>query len=321
MSMETVRKPAPEREPTVVANTPCCVCGASESSPFFTTVFNKLRYHGIFHMRRCNGCALLFCSPRLSDKGIAALYGADYYVFSKSDADYFARTAAIYERTAMLLPGGSDADRRVCEIGSGKGYLLAAMNGLGWKTKGIEIGQDAARYARETFGVDTYAGTIEQYRADNPGSAAFPVVMCIDIIEHVLDPDAFVAELASVVSPGGTLVIDTPNAGAGHIQKEMENWRGFNPFHIFVFNKDNLGVLLEKHGFAISRAFTYNNVLDRAALKAKAASGEGPKPARTLEECIAACEASKGYFQTDDAKAELAADLAGENLVVFATRN
>jgi 2-polyprenyl-3-methyl-5-hydroxy-6-metoxy-1,4-benzoquinol methylase len=268
-------------------------------------------------MRRCDDCGLLFCSPRLADEGIAALYGPDYYVNFKSDASYFARTAEVYERTAMMLPTGPDRPGRVLEVGSGKGYLLAALNRLGWRATGIEIGADAARYARDVFGVETFPGTIEAYRAAYPGAHDFPTVLCIDIIEHVTDPSAFVAELASVTAKGGVLVIDTPNGGAAHIPIEKENWRGFNPFHIFVFNRENLTRLLEQRGFRVTQAFSYNNVLDRAALKAKKASEPA---AATLEECVAACRASTGYRATDDAQGELAADCAGENLVVFATR-
>ena len=85
-----------DNEPKVIANTPCCVCGGTASTPFFDRRFDKFNYAGEFHMRRCDGCGLLFCSPRLTDAGIAALYDANYYVFQKDDGGYFARTAEIF---------------------------------------------------------------------------------------------------------------------------------------------------------------------------------------------------------------------------------
>lgn len=315
-----------ERTPTVIANTPCCVCGSSDSSEFFTRRYEKFNYAGNFHMRQCRGCGLLFCSPRLNDAGIAALYDANYYVFQKEDSAYFARTAEIFQRTVARLPGV--VDKRVAEIGSGKGYLLAVLRELGWDVQGIEISPDAARYGRETFSVPCHAGTLEDYLAMDD-RRSFPVVLCIDIIEHVLDPRQFVKGIARLTGPGGHVVIDTPNGRARHIDLEQENWRGFNPFHIYCFSSDNLPRLLEEEGFEVSEVFTYNNTVERAAKKPSvgdrlrtvlgAATPVAPAPS-TLEECVAACRRSGSWNDTPDARAELADGCRGENLVVIATR-
>ena len=101
-----------DNTPKVIANTPCCVCGGTASAPFFDRRFDKFNYAGEFHMRRCDGCGLLFCSPRLTDAGIAALYDANYYVFQKDDGGYFARTAEI----TCSAPTGV-ADQRAMRLG------------------------------------------------------------------------------------------------------------------------------------------------------------------------------------------------------------
>jgi SAM-dependent methyltransferase len=41
--------------------------------------------------------------------------------------------------------------------------------------------------------------------------AAFDRVVVVDMLEHVPDEDAFVAELARVTAPGGRLVVNTPH--------------------------------------------------------------------------------------------------------------
>jgi 2-polyprenyl-3-methyl-5-hydroxy-6-metoxy-1,4-benzoquinol methylase len=315
----------------IVANSPCCVCGGTSSKTYFDRRYDKLNYSGEFHMRRCDDCGLLFCSPRLTDQGIAELYDANYYVFQKPDKAYFERTEAIYQRTVALLPKDIHGSE-ILEVGSGKGYLLAVLKGLGWGTYGIEISEDAADYARTQFGVDTYAGTIESFVESQPGRR-FPVVLCIDIIEHVTDPACFVNRLADVTEPGGYLVIDTPNADSARAALEMGKWRGFNPFHIYVFGRFNLTRLLEKTGFTVTEAFTYNNGEAGAATPVKPSFLTrqwrkifSRKPvyslqAQDLKSCIEACRSNPDFRSIHDARGSYAARLQGENLVIIAQRN
>lgn len=319
-----------DNEPKVIANAPCCVCGGTASTPFFDRRFDKFNYAGEFHMRRCDGCGLLFCSPRLTDAGIAALYDANYYVFQKDDGGYFARTAEIFQRTVGLLP--DDVPRTAVEIGSGKGYLLGVLKQLGWTVQGIEIAADAAAHGERVFGVPAHAGTLESWLARPVAERdTFAVVLCIDIIEHVLDPDRFVAGLAQVTAPDGHVIIDTPNGNARHIEIEGSQWRGFNPFHIYSFADAHMRRLLERHGFEVIRSFTYNNTVDRkpapaglgARLRRLVTGGAdgASRPAPTdLASCVEACRTAPPWFTTRDAKAELAGELRGENLVVIARR-
>lgn len=315
-------------EPEVEVNSPCVICGSTESALLFETEFKKFNYNGVFFMRTCAGCGLRFCSPRLSEANIASLYGEDYYVFSKSDEAYFARTAEIYDRTVKLLPEGTGLPMRAAEVGSGKGYLLAVLEKLGWQTYGIEISDSAAAYAKANFGVESFTGKIEDYFASGDVREPFSAVLCIDIIEHVTDPDVFVKDLARLTAKGGTVMIDTPNGGAKHIAEEGADWRGFNPFHIYLFNRENLTSLLERHGFKVTRAFTYNNFEKRRkgafaytrSLLDRLFGRKSAPEAKLLEDCAAACRAARGYFETEDAKGELADNCRGENLVIFAER-
>lgn len=319
------------RLPDVIANQPCCVCGGVDSEPFFDRRYDKFNYSGEFHMRRCSGCGLLFCSPRLSDEGIAQLYDSNYYVFQKPDRDYFQRTAAIYQRTVAMLP--SAVKGKILEIGSGKGYLLAVLKGLGWEPYGIEISDSAVDYAQNTFGIAGFSGTVDQYLSSGT-NAVFPVVVCIDIIEHVTEPDKFIDALCRVTESGGYLIIDTPNATAGRIDTDGAGWRGFNPFHIFVFSKDNLTKILENRGFVVEKAFTYNNgttvtkqiaekeasFLSRLSKQLFQKKISSEVEVNDLETCVSACRSISDFFTTPDSSGEFAENLKGENLILIARR-
>ena len=69
--------------------------------------------------------------------------------------------------------------------------------------------------------------------------ASFDNVLCIEVLEHVPAPEAFVAELARVLKPGGALILTIPwSARRHHI-----------PYDYQRFTREGLARLLER-GFA-----------------------------------------------------------------------
>lgn len=313
------------RVPNTIANVPCCVCGKEDSESYFKRRYDKFNYNGEFSMRKCSGCGLLFCSPRLDNEGIAALYDANYYVFGKADQLSYSRAFETYRRTVKVIEDKVE-DRTLLDVGCGKGYLLAALKGLNWDTYGIEISSDAMKYAESEFGLKGFAGTIEQY-LEKQDRRTFPLVLCIDILEHVSDPKYFINCIGKVTSDNGYIILDTPNSGAYDIDVFGSEWRGFNPFHIYVFNENNIKTLLKSEGFEIEYIFTYNNVSLKKnepsfidTLKNLFSSKEKDPDIDSLETCIKACSQSRSYFDTQDAKTGLFKEMKGENLIVVAKK-
>ena len=215
-------------------NEPCCVCGQTKSLLVQETTYPEHGYPGSFCLRRCANCGLLFNSPRLDNHELALLYGSNYYFFNRPDDAELKRIAPMYARTVALVENEfKETDRHALDIGSGRGYFPAVLKRLGWDAHGIEISREAAKYAKERFGLETiFVGTIEQYVAEI--DTKFPLVTAIDVIEHVPSPAKFIAALSEVVRPGGLAIIDTPNAAAYNIKVDGVAWKGFNPFHIYL---------------------------------------------------------------------------------------
>ena len=102
---------------------------------------------------------------------------------------------------------------RVLDIGCGGGLVSEPLARLGAAVTGIDPGQEnieaARRHAAEqSLAIDYRVTTVETLVAEG---VAFDAVLCLEVVEHVPDPDAFLALCARLVRPGGVLIASTIN--------------------------------------------------------------------------------------------------------------
>lgn len=100
---------------------------------------------------------------------------------------------------------------RVLELGCGEGATLARLKAEGrcsWAA-GVELFPDAAKRAAERLDV-VWTGDLEQMVLPVP-DASLDLVLCLDVLEHLVDPWAVVRRLAALLRPGGALVASIPN--------------------------------------------------------------------------------------------------------------
>lgn len=124
---------------------------------------------------------------------------------SKQDS-YFANARREIE---PLLPSSAP---RVLEIGCGAGATLAWLKERGTcqSTTGVELFEAAAAEARTR--VDhVIVANAEQWIARAGDMPAFDLVLCLDVLEHMVEPWAFVSQLEQLIAPGGSLVCSIPN--------------------------------------------------------------------------------------------------------------
>ena len=107
------------------------------------------------------------------------------------------------------LPG-----KRVVDVGCGGGILSESMARLGATVKGIDLADKPLKVAQlhgleSGVQVDYEAISAENLAAREP--AAFDVVTCMEMLEHVPDPAATIAACATMAKPGGWLFFTTLN--------------------------------------------------------------------------------------------------------------
>ena len=104
--------------------------------------------------------------------------------------------------------------RTVLDVGCGGGILSEGMAGLGAQVTGIDLADKALQVARlhlleSNRQVDYRKVAVETLATEQP--AHYDVVTCLEMLEHVPDPDSVIAACASLVKPGGWVFFSTLN--------------------------------------------------------------------------------------------------------------
>ena len=112
---------------------------------------------------------------------------------------------------------GALTDKDVCDVGCGGGILSESMARAGARVLGIDLSdavlEVAELHALESKVALTYrAVAAEDLARERP--AAFDVVTCMEMLEHVPDPSATLSALATLVKPGGDVIVSTLNRNA-----------------------------------------------------------------------------------------------------------
>lgn len=106
-------------------------------------------------------------------------------------------------------------ERRVVDIGCGGGILAEAMAGKGAQVLGVDLATKSLRVAQlhaleaQTPRVAYREIGAEDLATELPGQ--FDVVTCMEMLEHVPDPQSVVRACAALAKPGGWVFFSTIN--------------------------------------------------------------------------------------------------------------
>jgi 2-polyprenyl-3-methyl-5-hydroxy-6-metoxy-1,4-benzoquinol methylase len=220
--------------------TACLVCGG---------VYEPSSLPGLF---RCSSCGFVSANLAIPDEALKALYNRDYFQGSEYQ-NYLADEEALklnFDRRIstlrQIIPGFDRCS--LYEIGCAYGFFLELASHHVGAAVGIDISEDAARYARECRGLSAESGDYLTATLPRP----VDVIAMWDTVEHLKRPDLFVAKAARDLKPGGFLALTTGDIGSLNARLRGRRWRMIHPpTHLHYFSKQTNSRLLQRFGFEV----------------------------------------------------------------------
>jgi SAM-dependent methyltransferase len=170
---------------------------------------------GHFHLDVCEDCGHIFQNPRLTTAGLDYYY-ADFYeglgeelwevIFGGGGPHNDLRCDAIARANGNTVP------QRWLDVGAGHGHfcLSARQRWPETRFEGVDMGEGVEEAARRGRIDVAHQGLFTELAEGLP--RPYDVVSMHHYLEHTLDPKQELAAAASLLAPGGHLMIEVPDA-------------------------------------------------------------------------------------------------------------
>ncbi len=232
----------------------CEICGADGwraiyRGPVRDGAFGNLRDGAI--VARCGGCGVDRLAERLCPD--ESFYETDAYRRKLGQGlttgAYFAAADALQGFALEAIEPASLRDKTVADVGCAGGSFLDHVAGLAGRLVAIEpssIYRDSL--AERGYAVFPYAADAA---AEFGGKVDFAA--SFQVIEHVRDPRGFLADIRPLLSPGGSLLITTPNRRDILMDLLPDDFPAFfyRVVHRWYFDADSLAECARAAGFTV----------------------------------------------------------------------
>lgn len=194
----------------------------------------------------CSSCGLARVEPLPSQDALARFYAEryrlEYKQASRPSGRHIVRAGRIAaERLGVLrqlLPNGG----RLLDCGAGGGEFVYLAGRNGFSATGIEPNDGYREFARQEYGTDMRAGTVQDHGFD---AGSFDAITMFHVLEHVIDPIETLRTLRDWLRPGGVLLIEVPNA----ITAVSSPANLYHAAHLYYFSAGPLTALARRAGF------------------------------------------------------------------------
>jgi len=202
----------------------------------------------------CLICDLSFVPESSYPKDIETIYS------EVKDLTYLenkrSRIKTFQKSLAQISPYLPDKGN-LLEVGSYCGFFLELFqkNYPNWDFIGVEPSKWASEYARSDLKIKTKTGTLEENVKEM--TPDYDAVVSWDVLEHLREPIAFLAQINSIMKQNGIFCFSTLDFD-NWFPKLMGNyWPWLMDMHLFYFNSNTTEQLLNKTGFKIIKVESY----------------------------------------------------------------
>jgi SAM-dependent methyltransferase len=234
----------------------CYLCGGCDARPFIEAVDDLTGKPGRFTFARCEGCGLVYQSPRLTLEHIRPYYTDGYIahqrrnrwgilspLFNAAMSSLDRAKLRIVERYVEITP-----QSQVLDVGCGTGSFLShTRDERGAGVVGVDFVDLSDRATLR--GVEFHHGL---FYDQTVGKNRFDLITMWHFLEHDYDPVRSLEHARRALTRDGRLVIEVPRLDSLSFRMFTDRWPGLQaPQHTAVYDKATLVAMMERAGFDV----------------------------------------------------------------------
>jgi len=155
---------------------------------------------------------------------------------------------------AILACRYGKPDTRLLEIGSGLGHLVGQLEDA-FETVAVDVNLWALRQSQGIAHQTSHVASSAEELPFNDGT--FGVVIIKHVVEHLPRPESAIADIGRVVTPGGILILSTPNLSSLLKPWKKDRWIGYqDPTHISLKPPAEWLDMIRNAGFSLLKVFS-----------------------------------------------------------------
>lgn len=223
----------------------CPVCGQTALQSHLT-VADHAQSRETFELVRCPACHLVLTQDAPDSACIGPYYDFPEYV-SHTDTQqglffrlYHWIRSYMVGRKAKWIQRWARTPGKLLDYGCGTGFFLHHMVQEGWQGIGLEVNENARKYAHDKWQLEVFAPErLADFREN------FDVISLWHVLEHVHTLKLTVAQLVKALKPGGILVVAVPNYTSYDARYYGKDWAAYDvPRHLWHFAPKSMEKLM-----------------------------------------------------------------------------
>ena len=227
----------------------CPICAGIQSKDFALSSDTEYQTsESIFQFKRCNCGVVYLMDPQ--NLNLESIYPDNYYSYGRNHG-VVVKVKEHLDRIAFRqwVSQVSSPVLSLLDVGGGDGVESSTVKSVDDRISKVVVVDinEIARTQVENRGLEFVCTKIENYETVDK----FDLVLALNLIEHVANPRSMLSKINSLMSPGGSLLIKTPNVDSLDCRIFVNNnWGGFHtPRHWVLFTEESISNLLAECGF------------------------------------------------------------------------
>lgn len=192
----------------------CPLCASSKENQSAITSHVYGDNQNIHTFFKCSGCDVIYLFPQLTPEQEHKFYAQEFEGFMNVRSGeavgwaeperHIKSNQSQFERRWKYLQNILPEQGKILEFGCSSGFMLYPLQSKGYECFGVEPSGVFSKYVNSR-GIQVFENTASL-------GSDFDVVMHYFVLEHIKDPAVFLKENLRLLKPGGTLVVEIPNA-------------------------------------------------------------------------------------------------------------